>query len=270
MKTLLFLLINKGIKPKVAILREQGINGQFEMAAAFDRAGFDSVDVHMSDLVAGRHQLSTFHTLVACGGFSFGDVLGAGNGWASSIIYNSKLKEQFQVFFEREDVLALGVCNGCQMMSQLKEIIPGAELWPRFVRNTSEQFEARLVNVKINQDTIVAFYRYAGLYIASCSSPWRRARVEASAEQLEAISSASLSVINYINYDKQITELYPLNPNGSPLGITGLTNSDGRFTIMMPHPERLFRTSQFSWHPDEWGEDSPWMRMFRNARVALG
>lgn len=260
--------IIKGLKPKAAILREQGVNGHIEMAAAFDRAGFEAVDVHMTDLVARRQRLEGFQMLAACGGFSYGDVLGAGNGWASSILFNSELKEQFNVFFERSDVLALGVCNGCQMMSQLKEIIPGAELWPKFVRNTSEQFESRLVNVRINSSSSLLF---GGMNdsILPIAVAHGEGRADLDTSQLQEIESANLSVMQYVNSDAKPTELYPLNPNGSVSGITGLTNTDGRFTIMMPHPERLFRTTQYSWHPDEWNEDGPWMRMFRNARVVI-
>lgn len=260
--------IAKGLRPKIAILREQGVNGQIEMAAAFDRAGFEATDVHMTDLISGRRDLSDFQALAACGGFSYGDVLGAGNGWASSILYNSKLKDIFNVFFNRNDVLALGVCNGCQMMSHLGEIIPDSELWPRFVRNTSEQFEARLVNVEITTSPSLLLQGMAGS-ILPVAVAHGEGRVNASTEQCQAILDANLAPMRYVDSQGQSTENYPLNPNGSPLGITAVTNSDGRYTIMMPHPERLFRTVQHSWHPDNWNEDSPWMRMFRNARVAI-
>jgi len=260
--------INKGLKPKVAILREQGVNGQIEMAAAFDRAGFEAIDVHMTDLICSRQNLAELQMLAACGGFSYGDVLGAGNGWASSILYNSKLKEQFKVFFENNDVLALGVCNGCQMMSQLKEIIPGAGRWPKFVRNHSEQFESRLVNVKINQSASLLFESMAGS-ILPVAVAHGEGRADINHEQFQAIQDANLNVMQFVNSQSEPTELYPLNPNGSISGITALTNTDGRFTIMMPHPERLFRTTQYSWHPDDWGEDGPWMRMFRHARVVI-
>ena len=260
--------IAKGLKPKVAILREQGVNGQIEMAAAFDRAGFDAIDVHMTDLIAERVNLSQFQALAACGGFSYGDVLGAGNGWASSILFNSKLKEQFNIFFNRNDVLALGVCNGCQMMSHLREIIPGTDLWPTFIRNTSEQFEARLVNVEITESPSLLFQGMHGS-IMPVAVAHGEGKIDADHEQCEEIKRTQLNVMNYVNSDLEPTEIYPLNPNGSLQGITALTNTDGRFTIMMPHPERLFRTAQYSWHPDDWEEDSPWMRMFRNARVAL-
>ena len=260
--------IIKGLRPKVAVLREQGVNGHLEMAAAFHRAGFDAIDVHMSDLVEKRHQLSDFQVLAACGGFSFGDVLGAGYGWASSILFNSDLKDHFSEFFAREDVLGLGVCNGCQMMSHLKDIIPGSELWPTFTRNTSEQFEARLVNVLINPSPSLFFQDMHGSVIPVVVAHGE-GRAAISSKQLTAINEANLNVMNYINSISQPTEKYPLNPNGSPGGVTALTNADGRYTIMMPHPERLFRTTQYSWHPDDWDEDGPWMRMFRNARVAI-
>ena len=194
--------------------------------------------------------------------------MGAGNGWASSILYNNKLKEQFKAFFENNDVLALGVCNGCQMMSQLKEIIPGAEQWPKFVRNHSEQFESRLVNVKINPSASLLFESMAGS-ILPVAVAHGGGRADINHEQFQAIQDANLNVMQYVNSQSEPTELYPLNPNGSIFGITALTNTDGRFTIMMPHPERLFRTSQYSWHPDDWGEDGPWMRMFRHARVVI-
>ncbi|MFK7793711.1 MAG: phosphoribosylformylglycinamidine synthase [Gammaproteobacteria bacterium] len=260
--------IVKGLSPKVAILREQGVNGQIEMAAAFDRAGFEAIDVHMTDLVSGRRKLSEFQMLAACGGFSYGDVLGAGNGWASSILYNSELKDQFNMFFNRPEVLALGVCNGCQMMSNLSEIIPGSELWPKFVRNTSEQFEARLVNVKITNSPSLMFSDMKGS-VMPVAVAHGEGRIDVDETHCARLVSANLNVMHYVNSSSEATEIYPLNPNGSHQGITAFTNKDGRFTIMMPHPERLFRAAQHSWHPDDWEEDSPWMRMFRNARVAL-
>ena len=260
--------ISKELRPKIAILREQGVNGQIEMAAAFDYAGFEAIDVHMTDLVSGRRDLSEFQALAACGGFSYGDVLGAGNGWASSILYNSKLKEQFNIFFNRDDVLALGVCNGCQMMSHLSEIIPGSELWPKFIRNTSEQFEARLVNVEISASPSLLLKGMEGS-IMPVAVAHGEGRIDADNDQCQYIINAQLNVMHYVNSLSEPTEIYPLNPNGSHQGITALTNADGRFTIMMPHPERLYRTVQHSWHPDDWEEDSPWMRLFRNARVAF-
>ncbi len=260
--------IISGLKPKVAILREQGVNGHIEMAAAFNRAGFESVDVHMTDLISKRRQLDEFHVLAACGGFSYGDVLGAGKGWANSILFNNELKEQFKVFFERNDVLALGVCNGCQMMSQLSGLIPGSELWPQFVRNSSEQFESRLVNVKINNSPSLFFSDMSGSILPIVVAHGE-GRVTVDSSQLQSIEASNLNVMQYVNSLSEPTDIYPLNPNGSASGMTAFTNTDGRFTIMMPHPERLFRTSQYSWHPQEWDEDGPWMRMFRNARVAI-
>lgn len=256
--------IAKGVRPKAAILREQGVNGHVEMAAAFDRAGFESIDIHMTDLYSGRHHLTDFQLLAACGGFSYGDVLGAGSGWASNILYNNKLKELFKVFFERKDVLVLGVCNGCQMLSQLTSIIPGSESWPRFVRNTSEQFEARLVNVQIQSSPSILLQ---GMENSILPVAVAHGEGRVSSDKLDEVSE--LVSMCYVNSLGEATESYPLNPNGSPQGIASVTNSDGRFTIMMPHPERLFRTVQYSWCPDEWCEDGPWLRMFRNARVAL-
>ena len=256
--------ISSGVRPKAAILREQGVNGHIEMAAAFDRAGFESVDVHMTDLYSRRCDLAEFQLLAACGGFSFGDVLGAGSGWASNILYNSKLEELFKVFFDRDDVLVLGVCNGCQMLSQLTTLIPGSEAWPKFERNTSEQFEARLVNVKIQPSPSILLQGMAGSILPVAVAHGEGRVVSDSLENL-----SNLVAMYYVNSTGEPTESYPLNPNGSPHGIASLTNEDGRFTIMMPHPERLFRSVQHSWCPDEWQEDGPWLRMFRNARAAL-
>ena len=255
--------INTGAKPKMAILREQGVNGQVEMAAAFDKAGFASVDVHMSDIIEGRVALEDFRGLVACGGFSYGDVLGAGGGWAKSILFHNRARDQFEAFFRRDDTFALGVCNGCQMLSGLKELIPGAEHWPRFVRNRSEQFEARLSLVEIMESDSILLRGMAGSRI-----PIAVAHGEGQAEfaNADAIKSAHVA-LRYIENDGSVAERYPANPNGSPAGITGLTTTDGRVTIMMPHPERVFRTVQFSWAPENWGEPSPWMRLFRNARA---
>lgn len=255
-------------RPQVAILREQGVNGQVEMAAAFHKAGFDAVDVHMSDLLAGRADLEDFHGLVACGGFSYGDVLGAGEGWAKSILFNTRVREQFAAFFERDDRFALGVCNGCQMLSNLKELIPGTEHWPHFVRNRSEQFEARFVMVEVTDSPSVLLEGMAG----SCM-PIAVAHGEGRAEfadptQLEAV--VGQVVLRYIENDGQVAVRYPANPNGSPEGITGLCNADGRVTIMMPHPERVIRSVTNSWHPDDWDKDGPWMRLFRNARRWVG
>jgi phosphoribosylformylglycinamidine synthase len=256
-------MINTGARPKITVLREQGVNGQIEMAAAFDRAGFDAVDVHMSDIIEGRISLPQFHGLVACGGFSYGDVLGAGGGWAKSILFHSRARDQFEQFFHRPDSFSLGVCNGCQMLSHLKELIPGAAEWPRFVRNRSEQFEARLSLVEIVESKSILLQEMTGsrLPIAVAHG---EGRVEFANSNM--ISNALVSM-RYIENSGEVAQRYPANPNGSVDGITGLTTQDGRVTIMMPHPERVFRTVQLSWHPSEWGEESPWMRLFRNARV---
>jgi phosphoribosylformylglycinamidine synthase len=258
--------INKGVRPKVAVLREQGVNGQVEMAAAFDRAGFDSVDVHMSDLLSGRITLDTFHSLTACGGFSYGDVLGAGEGWAKSILFNDRVRDQFAAFFNRQDTLTLGVCNGCQMFSNLRELVPGSAGWPRFVRNQSEQFEARLVMVEIAPSPSAFFEGMVGSRM-----PIAVAHGEGRVEFPEDTSAAALVendmvALRYVDNRDQVTTRYPYNPNGSEAGISGVTTRDGRVTIMMPHPERVFRSVQHSWHPDSWQEDGPWIRMFRNAR----
>jgi len=261
--------IAKGIKPKIALLREQGVNGQLEMAAAFDRAGFTAIDVHMTDILSGRHRLAEFVGMVACGGFSYGDVLGAGRGWASSILYNPGARDQFTEFFNRDDTFSLGVCNGCQMLSALKELIPGSDLWPTFVRNTSQQFEARLSVVKIAESPSIFFKGMEGSQLPIAVSHGEGRAEFAEGQQQRAVADGLIAV-HYVDNRGAVTEQYPANPNGSPAGIGGLTTADGRVTIMMPHPERVFRTVQCSWHPDEWGEDSPWMRMFRNARVWVG
>ena len=256
--------------PRMAILREQGVNGEVEMAAAFDIAGFKSVDVHMTDVLAGRVKLTDFRGLVACGGFSYGDVLGAGEGWAKSILFNPRARSEFQDFFARKDTFSLGICNGCQMMSNLHELIPGAELWPHFVQNASERFEARLVSVKIVKSPSLLLQGMEGsvLPIAVAHGEGRAEFVDAA--QAKACSESGLVGLRFVDNHHRITERYPLNPNGAPFGITGLTTRDGRVTIMMPHPERVFRTVQYSWHPSNWGEDGPWMRMFRNARNFCG
>ena len=259
--------INKGVRPPIAILREQGVNGHIEMAAAFDRAGFNSVDVHMSDIQQGRASLKDFKGLVACGGFSYGDVLGAGEGWAKSVLFNTQLKDQFSEFFQRTDSFGLGICNGCQMMSNLHGLIPGAELWPHFVRNHSEQFEARSALVEV-MDSPSLFFRDMRGARMSIAIAHGEGRMEFKDENgLQQLQQSGLSSLRYVDHYGQATETYPLNPNGSPAGLTGLCNQDGRFTIMMPHPERVFRSVQQSWYPDDWLEDTPWMRMFRNARV---
>jgi phosphoribosylformylglycinamidine synthase len=249
-----------GHRPRMAVLREQGVNGQVEMAAAFDRAGFACTDVHMSDLQAGRVDLADFRGLVACGGFSYGDVLGAGQGWAKSILFNERLREQFSAFFHRSDTFALGVCNGCQMMSHLAEIIPGAEAWPTFHRNRSEQFEARLVMVEITESPSILTAGMAGSKLPVVVSHGEGRAVFAGDPAQARVA------MRYVDHRGRVATTYPANPNGSPDGTTGLTTADGRFTIMMPHPERIFRTLQMSWHPAGWGEDSPWLRLFRNAR----
>ncbi len=251
-----------GVKPKMAILREQGVNGQIEMAAAFNRSGFAAIDVTMTDIIEGRVSLEEFKGLVACGGFSYGDVLGAGEGWAKSILFNPKVRDQFEAYFSRQDAFALGVCNGCQMMSNLKEIIPGTQDWPHFVRNASEQFEARFVQSRVADDTNSILL--AGMQ--GSEMPVVIAHGEGRAEYADGVKASNLA-LSYIDYNGNATEVYPANPNGSPNGIAGLSNSDGRVTIMMPHPERIFRSATNSWADDSWGEYSPWMRMFRNARV---
>ncbi|AYF88209.1 phosphoribosylformylglycinamidine synthase [Pseudomonas sp. DY-1] len=259
--------IKKGARPQVAILREQGVNGQVEMAAAFDRAGFAAIDVHMSDILAGRVSLEDFKGLVACGGFSYGDVLGAGEGWAKSILFNSRARDGFQSFFERKDSFALGVCNGCQMMSNLHELIPGTEFWPHFVRNRSEQFEARVAMVQVQESSSIFLRGMAGSRMPIAIAHGEgHAEFESEEALLEADLSGCVSM-RFVDSHGKVTETYPANPNGSPRGITGLTSRDGRVTIMMPHPERVFRAVQNSWRPDEWQEDGGWMRMFRNARV---
>lgn len=251
-----------GAKPKIAVLREQGVNGHIEMGAAFTQSGFSAIDVTMTDINEQRIDLADFNGLVACGGFSYGDVLGAGEGWAKSILFNERVRDAFQAYFEREDAFSLGICNGCQMMSNLKEIIPGAEHWPHFVRNASEQFEARLVQSKVADDTNSVLLQG----MQGSSMPVVVAHGEGRAEYAGDANSAGLA-LSYVDYQGQQTELYPANPNGSPQGIAGLTNADGRVTIMMPHPERIFRTATNSWNDESWGEFGPWMRMFRNARV---
>ena len=255
--------VARGARPMMAILREQGVNGQVEMAAAFDRAGFDTRDVHMSDIIAGRVSLAGFKGLAACGGFSYGDVLGGGTGWAKSILLNSAARDQFSAFFARSDSFALGVCNGCQMMSQLNDLIPGAEHWPRFLKNRSEQFEARVVMVEVPKSPSLFFAGMEGsrMPVATAHGEGRAVFRNASDSQ------KAIAALRFVDSAGKPAVKYPGNPNGSPDAITGLTTADGRFTILMPHPERVFRSIQLSWAPREWGEDSPWMRMFRNARV---
>jgi phosphoribosylformylglycinamidine synthase len=262
--------IAAGVRPAVAILREQGVNSQTEMAAVFTRAGFDAYDVHMTDILSKRVRLGRFHGLVACGGFSYGDVLGAGEGWAKSILFNGVAREEFAAFFERNATFTLGVCNGCQMLSALKELIPGSEGWPRFVRNRSEQYEARLTLVRVPPSQSVLLAGMQGSVL-----PIVVAHGEGQAEFDSGSSAASLMTrrlvtLQYVDNREQPTEKYPFNPNGSALGLAGLCSADGRVTSLMPHPERVFRTVQNSWSPKEWSEDGGWMRLFRNARVFLG
>jgi phosphoribosylformylglycinamidine synthase len=257
-------MINTGVRPTMAILREQGVNGQIEMANAFHRAGFDCIDVHMSDIIEGRESLAQYKGLVACGGFSYGDVLGAGEGWAKSILFNPRARDQFEAFFKREDTFALGVCNGCQMLSNLHDLIPGAAHWPHFVRNRSEQFEARFVSVEVQSSASILMQGMEGSRL-----PIAVAHGEGRAEfrdEAHLANAGALVSLRYIENSGEVAQRYPANPNGSPQGITGLTSEDGRVTIMMPHPERVIRTVQNSWHPDQWPEDGPWLRLFRNAR----
>ena len=253
-----------GLKPRIAVLREQGVNSQFEMAAAFMRAGFEAVDVHMSDIAGGRDRLRDYHGLVACGGFSFGDVLGAGGGWAKSILYNERVRDEFAAFFSRTDSFSLGVCNGCQMLAHLRELIPGASAWPRFVRNRSEQFEARLSLVEIVESPSIFLAGMAG-----CRMPIATSHGEGRAVFADGTRAAQVALRYVDNYGNVAVD-YPANPNGSVDGICGLSSDDGRVTIMMPHPERVARTVQSSWRPEDWGEDGPWTRIFRNARIAVG
>lgn len=255
-----------GRRPRIAVLREQGVNSHIEMASGFTQAGFDAFDVHMSDLIAGRVSLQDFHGLAACGGFSYGDVLGAGRGWATSILERNQLRDAFAEFFARDDTFSLGVCNGCQMFSQLKEIIPGAVHWPRFLRNRSEQFEARTSLLEVVESPSVLLRGMAGSRL-----PVAVAHGEGRAEFDSAVDQAAARVsLRYIDGDGAVATTYPLNPNGSPDGITGLSSEDGRVTILMPHPERTPRSVNLSWHPADWAEDSPWLRIFRNARVWVG
>ncbi|MEO5365035.1 MAG: phosphoribosylformylglycinamidine synthase [Magnetococcus sp. WYHC-3] len=259
-----------GRRPRVAILREQGVNGHVEMAAAFHHAGFDAVDLHMSDLADGSRTLEEFRGLVACGGFSFGDVLGAGGGWAKSILQQPRLREMFLRFFLRADTFTLGVCNGCQMLSHLKDLIPGAAHWPRFVRNRSEQFEARLSLVEVTAGPSLFFRDMEGSRLPIAVAHGEGRAEFASAQGLAHLESSGLVALRFVDHHGLPTDQYPANPNGSPAGVTGVTSADGRATLLMPHPERMFRTVQHSWHPPEWGEEGPWMRMFQNARAWVG
>ena len=261
--------VKKGRKPKIAILREQGVNSHLEMAAAFNRAGFDAIDVHMSDLVAKRKQLSDYKGLVACGGFSYGDVLGAGEGWAKSVLYNEYLRDMFAEYFADTSTFSLGVCNGCQMLSNLKSLIPGAEHWAHFVQNKSERFEARAAMVQIQENPSIFLKGMQGSRMPIAVSHGEGRAEFAAANQLKTLEGQSLVAMRFVDNYGKVTEHYPANPNGSEKGITALTSSDGRSTIMMPHPERVFRSVNNSWRDPSWGEDSPWMRMFRNARVFI-
>lgn len=263
-------MIATGVRPKVAILREQGVNSHNEMAAAFTRAGFAAIDVHMSDILSGRQSLKEFSGLAACGGFSYGDVLGAGEGWAKSILFNEHAKAEFAEFFARQETFSLGVCNGCQMLSNLKSLIPGTEHWPHFVTNRSERFEARVAMVQVNDSASVLLKGMAGSMMPIAVSHGEGRAEFVAADSVSQLRSSQQVAMQYVDNYGKVTERYPANPNGSPEGITGLTSQDGRCTIMMPHPERVFRTVANSWYPEDWQEDGAWMRMFRNARVFVG
>lgn len=262
--------IARGVRPKLAVLREQGVNSHLEMAAAFDRAGFEAIDVHMSDLISGTRDLTDFQTLVACGGFSYGDVLGAGEGWAKSILFNSRARDTFAAFFQRSQTLALGVCNGCQMMSNLRELIPGSDLWPRFIRNRSDRFEARFSLVEVASSPSLLLQGMEGSRLPIAVSHGEGQVELRSAAHLAALEDKGLVALRFTDNFGTVTERYPANPNGSVNGITAVTSESGRATIMMPHPERVFRSVTHSWHPEGWSEDGPWMRLFRNARRQLG
>ncbi|WP_082353935.1 phosphoribosylformylglycinamidine synthase [Marinagarivorans algicola] len=262
--------IATGVRPKVAILREQGVNSQLEMAAGFERAGFTAVDVHMSDVLNGRVRLEDFKGLAACGGFSYGDVLGAGEGWAKTVLFNGIARDQFEAFFHRNDTFSLGVCNGCQMMSNLKDLIPGADLWPHFVRNMSEQFEARVALVKVEESNSILYQGMAGSHLPVAVAHGEGRAEFADKAAFEACNTSGQVAVRFIDNNLNVTEAYPANPNGSQAGITSLTSTDGRATILMPHPERVFRTVANSWKPSDWNEDGGWLRIFRNARVFVG
>jgi phosphoribosylformylglycinamidine synthase len=262
--------IATGVRPAVAVLREQGVNSHAEMAAAFNRAGFDALDVHMTDILSGRVSLADFKGMVACGGFSYGDVLGAGEGWAKGILFNNRARDDFEAFFSREDTFALGICNGCQMMSALKELIPGADLWPRFIGNKSEQFEARLSLVEVTQTASLFLTGMAGSVMPIVVSHGEGRAEFVDEKHAADCEGAGLVAMRYIDNYGAVTDQYPANPNGSPAGLAGLTTTDGRVTLAMPHPERIYRTVQHSWCPNGWGEDGPWMRIWRNARLWVG
>ncbi|ETX09461.1 phosphoribosylformylglycinamidine synthase [Marinomonas ushuaiensis DSM 15871] len=262
--------IAKGVRPKIAVLREQGVNGQVEMAAAFHKAGFAPVDVHMSDILSGRVSLDGFNGLVACGGFSYGDVLGAGEGWAKSILFNPIARDQFESFFKRTDTFTLGVCNGCQMLSNLRELIPGADHWPKFIRNESAQFEGRLVQVEVQKSNSILLAGMEGSRMPIAVAHGEGQTEYRNEGDIAELAKSAQVALRYVDNYGQATERYPFNPNGSAEGVTGLTSEDGRVTIMMPHPERVYRTVQHSWHPSEWQEQAPWLRLFQNARKWLG
>jgi phosphoribosylformylglycinamidine synthase len=263
-------MIATGARPRVAVLREQGVNSQVEMAAVLDRAGFEPHDVHMSDVLNSARTLAGFSGLIGCGGFSYGDVLGAGGGWARSILFHENAREEFRRFFERTDTFSLGVCNGCQMFALLKELIPGAQDWPRFVRNRSEQFEARfsLVEIRSSPSILLTGMQGSRLPVAIAHGEGRP-QFDGDGG-LQRCRDQSLIALRYVSNDGATAYRYPANPNGAIDGIAALTTADGRVTITMPHPERVYRTAQNSWHPRDAGEDSGWVRMFRNARVWLG
>jgi len=263
-------MIATGKRPRIAVLREQGVNSQIEMAAVLDRAGFEAHDVHMSDLLAGGRTLNEFSGLIGCGGFSYGDVLGAGGGWARSILFHDAVRAQFARFFERGDTFSLGVCNGCQMFALLKELIPGAQHWPRFLRNRSEQFEARLSMVQIAESPSVLLRGMGGSRLPVAVAHGEGRPQFEREEDLRRCLDGRLIALQYVSNALERAHTYPANPNGAVHAIAALTTPDGRVTITMPHPERVYRTAQNSWHPRGAGEDSGWMRMFRNARSWLG
>jgi phosphoribosylformylglycinamidine synthase len=262
--------IARGARPRIAILREQGVNGQIEMAAAFTHAGFSAVDVHMSDILEGRLTLESFRGLAACGGFSYGDVLGAGEGWAKSILFNPRARDVFSAYFARPDTFTLGVCNGCQMVSNLRDLIPGATHFPRFVRNRSEQFEARVSLVRIERSPSIVLSGMEGSIMPIAVAHGEGRAELASEDALHELDQSGLVSARFVDNRGEVSPRYPANPNGSPRGIAMLTSTDGRVTLTMPHPERVFRAVQNSWRPRTWQEDAPFMRLFRNARVFLG
>jgi len=258
--------VARGARPRVAVLREQGVNSQVEMAAVLDMAGFEPHDVHMSDILAGERSLREFRGLIACGGFSYGDVLGAGEGWAKSILFHSRARDEFAAYFRRADTFTLGVCNGCQMMAALKDLVPGADLWPRFIRNRGEQFEGRFSQVQILNSPAVLLSDMAGSMLPIAVAHGEGRAEFAGEAGREEFSRAGLIAFRYVDGHGKVAHSYPANPNGSPLGIAAVSSRDGRVLITMPHPERSFRVVQNSWYPPGAGEYSGWMRMFRNAR----